>query len=176
MSVEIERRFRLKSLPPEAVLDAARMVKITQAYIQGTGEWIVRIRQTSCKLFNPRYHLTMKRPVEGSAFASHEIEFEIDGMTYLNLAIHHTKGACIEKTRWSIPHGDLTLEFDMFDHPALRHLMILEVELPDENHGVNMPAWFAEAVDAEITGDRAYSNYALAKGIDEMRLSQLRPS
>ncbi|UTC28780.1 inorganic triphosphatase [Brevundimonas phage vB_BpoS-Marchewka] len=166
MILEIERRFRLNTLPPEDVLAAAGMVKIVQTYIKGTGDWIMRTRQTSSKTARPRYHLTMKRPVAGSVYANHEIEVEIDGITYLNLGIHHTQGASIEKTRWTIPHGDLTLEFDMFDHPALRHLMILEVELPDENHGVNMPDWFD---GIEITGDRAYSNYALSKGIDEAR-------
>lgn len=173
MSVEIERRFRLHARPPQDVLDAARKVKIVQHYIQDTGGWIMRVRQTSCTLFNPRYHLTMKRPVEGSAFADHEFEFEIDSTSYLNLALHHSPSAMIEKARWSIPHGDLTLEFDLFEHPALGGLMLLEVELPDETHGVNMPAWFA---GHEITGDKTYSNYALSQRIDAMRRGQIRPS
>lgn len=173
MSVEIERRFRLNARPPQVVLDAARKVKIVQHYIEDTGGWIMRVRQTSCTLFNPRYHLTMKRPVAGSAFADHEVEVEIDARAYLDLALHHSPSAAIEKARWTIPHGGLTLEFDLFEHPALGGLMLLEVELPDENHGINMPAWFD---GHEITGDRSYSNFALSQRIDALRRGQLRPA
>lgn len=173
MSLEIERRFRLNARPPEDVLAKARKVKIAQHYIQDTGGWVMRVRQTSCTLFNPRYHLTMKRPVEGSAFSDHEIEVEIGAMTYLHLGLNHSQGAMIEKARWSIPHGDLMLEFDLFEHPALFGLMLLEVELPDEDHGINMPAWFD---GFEITGDKSYSNFALSRRIDDMRRGQLRPA
>ena len=173
MSLEIERRFRLAKAPPDDVLAAASSVKIVQSYIADTGGWIMRVRQTTPRVVSgepeskPRHHLTMKRPVKGAAFASHEIEFEIDALTYARLLCSHTQGVSIEKTRWTIPCGDLKWEFDQFLHPALNNLMILEIELPDENHGINMPRWF-EGV--EITGVRDYSNFALAQALEPRSL------
>lgn len=173
MSLEIERRFRLAKAPPDDVLAAASSVKIVQSYIADTGGWIMRVRQTTPRVVSgepesiPRHHLTMKRPVKGAAFASHEIEFEIGALTYARLLVNHTQGETIEKTRWTIPFGDLNWEFDMFSHPALRHLLILEIELPSEDHGINMPDWF-EGV--EITGDRAYSNYGLSQALEPRSL------
>ena len=171
--LEIERRFRLHARPPQDVLAAARKVKIIQHYVADTGGWVIRVRQSSCTLFHPRYHLTMKRPVAGATFADHEVEVEIDATAYRALAHAHSPSAAIEKTRWSIPYGGLILEFDLFDHPALGGLMLLEVELPDEKHGINMPAWFD---GYEITGDKSYSNFSLSQRIDAMRKGQLRPA
>ena len=54
----------------------------------------------------------------------------------------------VRKTRHVAPHGDQTLEIDVFEQPA--DLVVVEVELRDEAEPVELPAWLGEW--REVTG------------------------
>lgn len=64
----------------------------------------------------------------------------------------------VEKTRYELPVGPYTFEVDVF---AGKHagLVLAEVELPNEDALVAIPAWVGE----EVSGQRAYSNAFLAR-------------
>lgn len=73
-----------------------------------------------------------------------------------------TEGRRIYKNRYTIPHGDFTLEFDEFleDHAGL---YILECEFEDEadTETFTLPNWAKGAV--EITSDPRFKNVYLAQ-------------
>ncbi len=69
----------------------------------------------------------------------------------------HAIGIVIEKRRFRIPHKGFTWEVDVYEG-ALEGLTVAEVEMKRETDLPNLPAWLGR----EITGDRRYSNQALA--------------
>ena len=113
-------------------------------------DWIARLR-----LVDDRAVFTLKgRRTNASA---HELEWE------LPLNIGHQIGATdaypsVRKRRheWRGADG-LLWEVDEFED-ELAGLILAEVELPDENHPVELPLWLG----LEITGDRSWSNAQLA--------------
>lgn len=74
-----------------------------------------------------------------------------------------TIGKRVEKSRYSIPHGNSVIELDIYEGD-LRGLVTAEVEFPSEMAAepFEAPEWFA----AEVTADRTYKNQNLAlKGL-----------
>jgi adenylate cyclase len=65
-------------------------------------------------------------------------------------------GAVIEKVRHLVPHGDLTVEVDVFSGENAG-LVIAEIELRDEHQEVALPEW----IGTEVTGQLQYYNSAL---------------
>jgi CYTH domain-containing protein len=66
-------------------------------------------------------------------------------------------GIVIEKRRYRVPHKGFTWEVDVYEG-ALEGLVVAEVEMKKETDLPALPAWLGR----EITGDRRYSNQALA--------------
>lgn len=67
----------------------------------------------------------------------------------------------VEKTRYNWYGEDGMLwEIDEFEG-GLTGLVIAEVELPSEDHAVEIPSWIGK----EITGDGAWSNASLARSL-----------
>jgi adenylate cyclase len=62
----------------------------------------------------------------------------------------------IDKQRFTVPHGKLTWEVDVFGG---RHdgLVVAEVELQGEDDALTLPAWIGE----EVTNDPRYRNSSL---------------
>ena len=73
------------------------------------------------------------------------------------------KGNTVEKTRYVYPYKGKKMEIDVF--PFWNKQAYLEVELENENDAFELPP-FVEVI-REITGDKAYRNYALSKKIPE---------
>jgi adenylate cyclase len=68
------------------------------------------------------------------------------------------EGAVIEKTRYRLPHGDLTWEVDVFSGENLG-LVIAEIELRHERQHIDLPPW----IGLEVTGRPHFSNGSLAR-------------
>ena len=79
-------------------------------------------------------------------------------MTFRPWKQRHLWGSVIEKTRYTIPCGDLVWQVDMFSSDNAG-LTIAEIELSDINQRVELPDW----VGAEVTGQLAFYNSSLAQ-------------
>jgi CYTH domain-containing protein len=71
-----------------------------------------------------------------------------------------TEGRRIEKTRYEIEHGELTIELDEYGGD-LEGLLVAEIEFDSEDEAERFepPGWLGR----ELTGDERYSNAALAE-------------
>lgn len=149
MTWEIERKFLVRS--EDCLVLASKRWRIRQAYLDATGKASirVRIRNNSCAT------LTVKsRP---SAIRRLEFEHPIPVLEAEAL-MPLRQGIVIEKTRYIIPCGELAWEVDVFSGEN-DGLVIAEIELPDEHHPIERPAW----IGAEITGQSQYYNSSLAR-------------
>lgn len=147
--MEIERKFRLNLLPPPQVLGNG--IEVVQGYLF-TEEGELRVRAKG-----DRYFLAVKG---NGNISRDEWEVEIPEWIFKTLW-PKTQGRRMEKTRYSIPHHELTIEVDEY-HGDLTELVTLECEFPREEaaHNFVLPAWAASAV--EVTNDNAYKNKNLA--------------
>lgn len=157
--IEIERKFRLGAAPDAAVLRGHGAVPrhIEQIYLAGDPPGR-RVRRTVDEDGTVEHRLTRKERLR--AFAFREEESVIDQMTFQALLAEADPGRRrIRKTRHVVPHGDQTLEIDVFEEPA--GLVLVEVELRTDDEAVELPGWLGAAVD--VTGDPTYLNANLAR-------------
>jgi len=148
---EIERKYLLDGLPPEA--GSAPHVTMDQGYLPGERiiERLRRVREPT----GERYLRTIKL---GSGVSRIEIEEPVARELFIYLW-PLTEGRRISKTRHLIPAGDLTWEVDEFRD---RSLVLAEVELQRVEQPP-IPQWLAARLVREVTDDPAYSNYRLAR-------------
>lgn len=158
MPLEIERRFLITQVPMHLIQQVG-FESIQQQYLADTGEWVMRLRMVSRPRLPDRYWLTLKRPAGGCS--SHEIETEVSSCVFASLQAH--AGPALRKKRFYIPHHDgLMIELDQFFNvDGAPGLWIAEVELPHADHPLILPDWFGR----EITGERGFSNFALAQRV-----------
>ena len=149
---ERERKF-LVAHPPE---DLARYAndRIRQGYlaVESYGERSeVRVRR-----IGHRYLLTLKR---GRGEARTELELPLPEKRGRKLW-RLTRGRRIEKRRYRIPFGGLTIELDVYGGNA-RGLCVAEVEFgsTQASREFRPPPWF----DREVTGWRRYANSRIAE-------------
>lgn len=151
MGLEIERKFLVTGEGWQA--DAGPGKSIRQAYLSAGGAASVRVRiigESKAKL-----------TVKSAEVALSRTEFEYDvpvADAAVMLALR--QGAVIVKTRHRVPAGEgRAWEVDVFGgvHAGL---VIAEIELGAEDERFDKPDWLG----AEVTGDPAYSNAALALG------------
>jgi CYTH domain-containing protein len=144
--MEIERKFVLHEVPERTRLGAG--VAIAQGYLPDG----LRLRRKG-----ERYYLTLKG---AGTLAHEEWETEMPEWAFERLwplTVQHR----LEKTRYEVPVGPLTLEIDEY-HGRLAGLWTLECEFTSEAdaHAFTLPDWAASALD--VTADYAYRNSNLA--------------
>lgn len=152
-SMEIEKKFTVKSLPPK--LSSYECHIIEQAYLNV--DPVVRIRQE-----DDRYYLTYKGK---GLLAREEYNLPLNRQSYYHLR-EKADGNLISKKRYLIPipssdaNEGLTIELDVFE-PPLAPLVIAEVEFPDREtaEAFQPPDWFQE----DVTMDSRYHNSHLSK-------------
>jgi CYTH domain-containing protein len=145
--VEVERKF-LVGEPPD--LDGYDSDEIEQGYLALGSEGEVRLRRRGDRLL-----LTAKR---GGGLSRDEAEVDLDREAFDRLW-RLTEGRRLRKRRHLIPHGDLTIELDLFEGD-LQGLIVAEIEFrsEEEARAFEAPEWLSE----EVTGDRRYLNETLA--------------
>ncbi|MDH3496760.1 MAG: CHAD domain-containing protein [Gemmatimonadota bacterium] len=151
-SVEIERKFLLTGLPPQA--DTAPAQEIEQGWLPGK-----RLRERLRRVQDgagERFFRTVKF---GAGVERIEIEEETTADLFAALW-PHTVGCRVRKRRHRVADGSLTWEVDVF---ADRELVLAEVELPHPETTVEPPAWLEPFVVREVTGEPAYVNLNLAR-------------
>jgi CHAD domain-containing protein/CYTH domain-containing protein len=149
---EIERKFLLSGLP-DAVRDAPS-VQIDQGWIPGATiqERLRRVRSAD----GVRYYRTVK---SGHGLRRLELEERVSRRTFERVW-RLTERARIRKRRYKVPDRGLVWEIDDFSAPKL---VLAEVELPHEDHEVEIPEWLQPFVVSEVTGDSDYENVNLAR-------------
>ena len=147
MAMEIERKFKLKSL---SVLEGLTGSHFLQAYV-AKGAVLVRVRVCDNQAW-----LTLKgQPV--STLSRPEWDYEIP-VTEAREMARQTGAYALEKTRYFIEHKGHTFEVDRY-HSGLEGLYTVEVEMDSEPTCVELPEWVGE----EVTGKRGWDNESLAR-------------
>ena len=149
MSFEIERKFLVLS---DVWRDSAtRHTKIRQAYLDSNAKVSIRVRIKD----GSSAILTLKS--RSSKLRRREFEYPIPTLDAEEL-ISLRRSYIIEKVRHIVPYGKLNWEVDVFSGEN-QGLVLAEIELPDENHQIELPPW----IGAEVTGEDRYYNGTLAQ-------------
>ena len=147
-NVEIERKFKIKSLPEN--LNQYKSCTIEQAYVCTAP--VIRVRKQ-----DDNYILTYKG---GGMMARSEYNLPLGKEGYEHM-LKKADGNVITKTRYFIPlENALTAELDVFEG-MFEGLVFVEVEFEsvDEANAFVPPEWF----DEDVTNDRHYHNSYLSK-------------
>lgn len=152
MTVEIERKFVLQIVPHKNFIGEG--VALRQGYVAEDGEVSVRIRITPTRAL-----LTVKA---GVGLTRTEVEVEISP-EQADALWPHTSTRRIVKSRHRVQldgQQQLVAEVDVYAG-ELDGLYTVEVEFPSEEQAAAFvpPEWFG----IEVTGDRAWTNAALAR-------------
>lgn len=150
---EIERKFLLRALPPEA--RQVPPTRIDQGWIPGTA-LRERLRRSTRPDGSVRCTRTLKF---GPTRARVEIE-EATSDALFEAMWPLTRDARIRKLRHAVPHGDHVWEIDVF---LDRELVLAEVELQSSEEIAPIPAWLAPFIEREVTDDPAYLNAVMAR-------------
>lgn len=151
-SVEIERKYLLKKLPPNA--KKATRVRIEQGWIPGE-KLHERVRRATAD-GREVYYRTVKL---GRGLKRVEVEEETTAEIF-EVLWPLTEGKRVHKTRYLIEEGKKIWEVDAFED---RELFLAEIELEDEKEEVELPRWLAPYVEREVTDDSEYTNINLAR-------------
>lgn len=157
---EIERKFLIKYPDTEylAQLDGCKKIDMSQTYLL-CDDGSLRVRRS---VYNGEivYYRNIKKRI--SDMSHLEDERIISEETYSELLFcRDTKRSTIEKTRYAIPFKGHIIEVDVY--PFWNDRAVLEVELDFEDEEFELPPYVS--VIKEVTGDKRYSNKALAKEI-----------
>jgi CHAD domain-containing protein/CYTH domain-containing protein len=150
--VEIERKYLLRKLPPEA--REATVAEMEQGYLPGT-TLIERIRRVKSH-GRVRYLRTVKT---GTGLVRTELEEECTFAVYKAMW-PLTKGKRIRKKRYRLADAGHVWEIDEF---LDRRLILAEIELTSARDQVVIPDWLARCLTREVTGEAEYLNHTLAR-------------
>ncbi|HLP70874.1 MAG TPA: CYTH domain-containing protein [Rhizobium sp.] len=148
MAKEIERKFLVANDDWRALATSATPMR--QAYVVLMHDRSVRVRTKN----GTSAQLTVK--IGQNSLVRDEFEYPIaldDAEEMIALAV----GNVIEKVRYTVEHHGFVWEIDVYEG-AYQGLVIAEVELRNESDVPALPHW----IGREVTGDRRYSNQALA--------------
>ena len=151
-TVEIERKYLLKSLPPAT--RSAPAEEIEQGWLPGE-----RVRERLRRVRNghgEHYRRTVKL---GTGVQRVELEDEVTSDLFSALW-PLTAGCRVHKRRYRVADGTLTWEIDQF---LDRDLVLAEVELPDPATAVELPTWLEGFVVREVTNEPEFLNLNLAR-------------
>ncbi len=150
---EIERKYLLTGLPPEAA--AAPAKRIEQGYLPGQ-KLIERVRRVTAADGTVKCFRTVKA---GAGLVRVEIEEETPPELFRKLW-PLTRGKRVTKRRHMVEEGGHVWEIDVF---LDRTLFLAEIELASAEEVVDVPAWLAPYVVREVTTESGLVNARLAK-------------
>ena len=157
--METERKFIVK-IPDFSLLEQQigyTVSHIHQTYLTSESGVTRRVRMREYA-DRTEYYETRKTRV--SALSAIEEENLLSRERYLTLLGEQAEGTrTLQKTRHTIPHGDLVWEFDVY--PEWHGTCIMEVELPCEEYDLSLPSFVC--VVEEVTGRREYTNAAMSR-------------
>lgn len=158
-AVETERKFIIKK-PNEKTLSSLfgyTVSKITQTYLASREGVTERVRE---RIYPDKTVYTHTKKVRISPLSSIEDEREVTESEYRTLLLRKKDGTQdVKKERHTFIASGVTFEIDIY--PEWQDTCIMEFELKSEDERVEIPTFIA--VVREVTGNRAYSNAAMAK-------------
>ena len=159
MSIEIERKFLLKSIPD---LLPVEKIKIDQFYFKNKdGVW-ERARQCDSDINEKKLTHTIKNRI--SERVNEEIEKEITKKEFQKFKrkcyTNKLRAKHIKKDRLIYPDGELKWEVDIFRDNY--HLVIAEIETPTEDWDLKLPDFISKKMLLEVTGMKQFSNRSLS--------------
>ncbi len=153
-SAEIERKWLIE-IPDISIMESMTGYEcsaIEQIYLSGSD----RVRKRDYVTF-VKYYRTHKENISG--ISRYEEESEITEDEYIRLSGQRLKNSrVISKKRHCFRYHGQIIEIDLYDFWDDKATM--EIELETEDQKVFLPDFIK--VIAEVTGDKDYSNYALA--------------
>ena len=153
MSVEIERKFRVKNDAWRLDAHGQRIagVPFRQGYLPTQDETTVRVR-----LQGNEARLTIKGKTRGLSRAEYEYSIPVDDAN--EMLSNLCQKPLIEKVRYRREESGLIWEIDEFggDNAGL---IVAEVELEAEDQHVSLPQW----VGQEVSADDRYYNVNLVR-------------
>lgn len=159
MTLEIERKFLLKTLPKQSPRDS---VKIEQLYLKRNNIW-ERVRSwESTKTGDKKWIHTIKTPIDvGINNEDEKLITEQEFLEFKSECLNqNSESKSILKTRHIYPHDDLYWEVDEF-HNDYR-LVVAEIEIPRIDFEINIPKWIEDITLLEVTGLPQFSNRVLS--------------
>ncbi len=157
---EIERKY-LIAYPDTAQLAAIPgcvVKQITQTYLSAPGGEARRVRRVESGEGNVQYIETVKRPVSGMRAVEEERTLSSEEYEALLLQADPDRRPIV-KTRYCLPHGEHTVEVDVYEFWQDR--ATAEIELRDEGETITLPSYLH--LIREISDDPRYKNVNLAK-------------
>lgn len=158
MAIETERKFLIR-YPDAEILAEAIGSEIEQIYLSpecDSGFDNDRVRK---RVYEDKISYTRTRKKRISLASAIEDEKEISREEYEKLSLNIEAGSNkIIKTRYVLPYRGFDFEIDVY--PFWNDRAVLEVELPGEDTEFTFPTGIS--VIKELTGDKRYSNHALA--------------
>lgn len=150
--LEIERKYLLSAVPPEATAVAA--LEIEQGYLPGE-----RLLERLRRVRSPDGIACYRTVKLGSGMLRTEVEEAATPETFETMWPLTAKRRVL-KRRSVVADGDLRWEIDEFTD---RPLVLAEVELPSVDAEVALPKWLQPYVVEEVTGNAEYDNAVLAQ-------------
>lgn len=158
--LETERKFLIE-YPDTALLAkqaGCRILLMVQTYLLcDTGSLRVRKTVESDKV---EYRINEKRRISGLTHEEYERVISEEVYSEL-LRCADTSRSPVSKTRYAFPYGGHVVEIDVY--PFWNDRAILEIELVSEDEEYKIPDFVK--IIKEVSGDRRYSNKALAKNV-----------
>jgi CYTH domain-containing protein len=153
MSLEIEKKYLLKSLP-DILLDYSYII---EQYYNDKGE---RFRKTTTVEGEESFVKTIKKFIKPGV--KQEIENEISYANFTDEIKNCIK--FISKRRYIITSNNLKWEIDEIEHSAKGSLIICEVELDSEEKllTVEPPIFIQDKIIKDVTILKEYNNINLA--------------
>lgn len=160
---EIERKFLLKSLPPNMDEQAFSSSHCTQHYFPGE-KIIERVTRRQVRICNKRetpYYVYNRTVKIGEGIRRLEFEEKLSKKEYENFS--RVDSNDIVKVRWRIKYEGFIWEIDKFVFPIGTY--IAEVELESEDQPYEMPDWIIDNMKMEVTGMKGFHNFEIARNM-----------
>ena len=160
MAFEIERKYLIE-YPDINWLEkyADSKSEIAQTYLKTDNGLTSRVRKRTTDGAT-KYIFTEKKRITDVKCIENEREIGIEEYEKL-LKLSDPERRTVEKMRYCIPFNGRVVEVDVY--PFWNDRAIAEVEMEDENETVLLPDFIK--VIRDVTAEKAYKNYAIAKEI-----------
>lgn len=155
--LEIERKFLIRQTA-ELFDNCSESTDIVQTYLIKSDPSVQRRVRSMTTNGTAKYFYTEKRFLSASTREENEREISFEEYEALRCEAD-TELVPIIKTRHILNYRSQRFEIDCY--PFSQSLASMELELSDENQTIYFPS-YADIIK-EVTGDKRYSNAALAK-------------
>ncbi len=160
MAFEIERKYLIE-YPDLNILENYPKSEISQTYLKTNDGMTSRVRKRTTNGVT-KYIFTEKKRITDVKCIENERELSSEEYEEL-LKLADTERRTVIKTRYCIPFNGRVVEVDLY--PFWSDRAIAEVEMENEDEAVTLPEFIK--VIREVTAEKAYKNYSIAKEIPD---------